>query len=266
MQSRHFGVAWTVHQTLPVYIGTLVPKAKENSRDLRSAVSLETFALSKILPCRFCRDSYAEFLGQVDFQGRIVDAPILTQAEHKRFWFDIHNLVNAKLEKPIQKQVEPGYSRKTAKTTNDFAVSLLDWLFIVSMNQPDISDRVSLGFLARIMTQIQMTPALTIAQIERLIERGPTDVAKTRAWLIVYVYSILQILRVSQDIILTGLQNQLSEALFSSVKCFQSGEHLFTCLYDVYIHFDSNRTKRADLFQHYESLRAGRCVGNQCSK
>lgn len=264
MQSRHFGVAWTVHQTLPVYIGTMLPRTQQNTAALRSAISLETFALSKILPCRFCRDSYAEFLEQLDFQERIVTARLLTMAEHKRFFYDIHNLVNAKLDKPIQKRIEPGYSDKTASSTREFSLDLLDWLFIVAMNQPAITDRSSLNFLDRIMTQIQLTSNLEIEQVNRLIERGPTDLAKTRAWLIVYIHSILQILSLLSDTTLASLYNLLHNALFTSVNCFKSSDHLFACLYDVYIHF--GHTSRARLYAHYDSLKAGRCVGNQCSK
>ena len=79
MQSARFGVAWTVHQTLPRLL-----KEIETDGGVREAAALAALALARVLPCRFCRDSYAEFMRAARVHERRREAPRIVAREAQR--------------------------------------------------------------------------------------------------------------------------------------------------------------------------------------
>lgn len=84
---------------------SIVSRGKRHKRNtpLVSATVAHTIStwlhtLATILPCYFCRDSYAEFLKMMqNTHGPVVD--VITRGQLSKWMYDMHELVNDKLDK-----------------------------------------------------------------------------------------------------------------------------------------------------------------------
>lgn len=135
MQSARFGVAWTVHQTVPRYIA-----AKTRDDAARESAAVVAYALADVMPCKYCRRSYRDFARRAGLRERLQTPETLTRDEHERYWFDVHNLVNAKLGKNVVplSRMPVSYERVVSKTPHQFVDALLDWLHMLSLNYRDL--------------------------------------------------------------------------------------------------------------------------------
>lgn len=146
MQSARFGVAWIVHQTVPrllVLDGGGSGGDREKDIDRESAL-IVAYALGSVMPCRYCRDSYRQF-SRAAHIDRLVggtnkgDQKTLRRTDHERYWTTVHNMVNAKLKKPVIDQADPlavkrAYETSVASTPCRFVDALLEWLQMIALN------------------------------------------------------------------------------------------------------------------------------------
>ena len=89
--------------------------------------------LQFIFPCKYCRMSYSRF---------IKDNPTKTGENRQKWLFDIHNLVNNKLDKPLGtfKDIRKRYQENLSVSGDSyFAEDLWYFLFCVVENYPTIS-------------------------------------------------------------------------------------------------------------------------------
>lgn len=167
MQSRRFGVAWLVHQTLPRFAGE--PPLSASARE---AAALAAFALSEVLPCKFCRRSYRDFCRMAHLKRRLQDASALSVASHERYYFDVHNLVNAKLGKPVLAHMQPTFERHGTVPLHDvdrFRCALTDWMMMVVTNYQPLPSTAS---CARALRAVRQAAACSDGRFWRLARRN----------------------------------------------------------------------------------------------
>jgi hypothetical protein len=159
MQSARFGVAWIVHQTVPRLLSESASQAVPRllSESASQAVprnqvthddaSIESAlivaqALGSVMPCRYCRESYREFSRAAHLYEQL-EMPSasngLQRTDHERYWASVHNMVNAKLHKPVinlndSAVLRRAYETSVAATPCAFVDALLEWLQLLSLN------------------------------------------------------------------------------------------------------------------------------------
>jgi hypothetical protein len=147
MQSARFGVAWIVHQTVPRLLPESASQAVPRNQVTHDDASIESAlivaqALGSVMPCRYCRESYREFsrAAQLYEQLEMPSASNgLRRTDHERYWASVHNMVNAKLHKPVidlsdSAALKRAYETSVAATPCAFVDALLEWLQLLSLN------------------------------------------------------------------------------------------------------------------------------------
>jgi len=133
MQTSKWGNrCWVFLHGLPACFDEMIEPEKEKKL-------IEFLVLLRdILPCKYCRASYKTFLEELHPQT-FLEHPPLGYKEHSRlalarWFFDIHNKVNEKLEKPISKS----FLKTCCTTSQDFRkewiLSFWDMLFVIIWN------------------------------------------------------------------------------------------------------------------------------------
>lgn len=127
MNTALFGAPiWRVLHTIP-WLLPCEPLTRKQRRNLDEFLA----ALADTLPCIHCRNSYRVFL--CAYPPYCSTAHRVTLAQ----WvFRLHNLVNLKLEKPLQSNLLTGCSA-AACSIEEYFWALYDMLFIMGLNYPE---------------------------------------------------------------------------------------------------------------------------------
>ena len=314
MQSKRFGVAWVVHQTLPQYARAMLGNAENNSDErfdrARQAFAVSEAALAHIMPCRFCRSSYAGFRLICDAQhcfvktyegNRSNEDSVADGAE--AYFFNLHNLVNAKLDKALLSPAArhtPAFTR--AKDAHNFRCALVEWFAMLAMNYEKIEPRTTAarralrqfvacvaqdggqwqgGLLWRAAFEQQSDLAPLVDRwIERTLrenggaeEIGCRD-ARARAWLVLYIDALCTLL---ESATAPTRARQCGSALRKRVgllantdefDAFASSGALLQAVFDVKKHCVMANEQCESLngfLRRIESYRAQKCAKGTCT-
>lgn len=315
MQSKRFGVAWVVHQTLPLYArrslqpdnttgrrqSSTVYAEKRKQRDsVMQALAITEAALAHIMPCRFCRASYAGFRQICDapacFGPRLANSATADAGVDtlEKYYFTAHNLVNAKLKKPVlppQQRVSGAYAR--ANDAHTFRCALVEWLAMIAMNYRSIEPQTAAEKKAtqRMVTAVAkarkekpgslwraalQTPSNT--DITPLVQRwiakahSASDAAvvdrnaSARAWIALYIDALCSVLetkdapeRVQQCA--AALRKYLTPAAFMSSDALLTATH---AVKERCVMANEQCEALSDFFKRIGTYRASLCAKGTC--
>lgn len=139
MNSRKFGqLAWPLLHSLPKIVSC---GEKEWSESLRESFSFVVFGNAMILPCKYCRESFRVFVRAIDLRKWIQGPRLLqpvTQSVASNYLFTLHNMVNQKLNKPWQFDLQPCLSVQLLHNEQKLMQTLFEWLYILFLNYPNL--------------------------------------------------------------------------------------------------------------------------------
>jgi hypothetical protein len=138
------------------------------------------------------------------------------------------------------------------------------------LNQKPIADIENLQKCLQSVRRIDvlLPHSTAVENFETVIEEFQDAVLKNRAWLIVYILSILRILlrceKEEQLVIFAKLGLQYLSV--HSASTWQTPESIFSALYRLRSATFAQKsiTSESQLYKKFDSFRAGRCVGNSC--
>jgi len=294
MQSKRFGVAWTVHQTFPFYVAKHLQRGDMATRE---ALLLSLHALAQVLPCKLCRRSYRNFVRDVQLDRRLQHT-LGDSVQFARVLFDLHNLVNQKLQKP---QATSFSDYVVAAGADQFRCALLDWLCTIATNYSKFDAQIAAHptlrsaihraqlllqqrepsvWLRKSMLQRQSLLAFVDAMAFDLwpgraaatADRALLDAWRKIWWHMVYFDALLRLLHSSgqhrlvhcgtalRNATVTGGDNETCSALF------ESSDAMFCALYNVRRRcaWPESCDSLQALKERFESYRAGGCKGQTC--
>lgn len=276
MQSKRFSVAWLVHQSLP-HLADL------DSAKTRQALAILEAALAHVMPCRFCRNSYAGFRQICGAPACFMKRGKQTSDHFDNYYFTAHNLVNAKLDKPIALPTEFEKVYKRSKSTHAFRCALVEWLAILAMHYQTIEpksseEKKSIGrFVVRLAHQLQEGKLWQNARddqdMSKIIHSIITNhfqnkAAISRAWHIAYIFALCHALHSAK---LTTKCAQSICAFFDlnngKGKAFFSASEMFEAVYNVRkscLSVGEECESLTEFWTRIESYRAGFCADGRC--
>ena len=288
MQSKRFGVAWIVHQTLPLYANESL---KRGDMAAREALLLSMHALAQVLPCKFCRRSYRQFVGDVQLDRRLQHM-LGDTLQFFGVLFDLHNLVNAKLDKPRASSLA---DYLVAESVDQFRCALLDWLCMLATNYSKFAveqNHVLREMLARAVVAVrERTPSEWLRQAmlrnvslldyvdqmaeqrQRTLDPSLADAWRKVWWHVVYFDALLRLMQSSGEPLLVQCGRALRNEMFGNddeqqrgLDGFGSAESMFRALYNVrrQCAWPDGCESYAALKRRFESYRAGACKGQTC--
>lgn len=138
MNSSKFGpLAWHIAHTLPKLLYEV--DTTEWSESTIEAFVLFMSSKAMILPCVYCRESYRIFIRVLDlrkwFQGPRRLQPV-SGATANQYLFTLHNLVNQKLDKPWQFDMQTAIATQLLVDERALMTTLFEWLYILFGNYP----------------------------------------------------------------------------------------------------------------------------------
>ena len=148
--------------------------------------------LYDVLPCIYCRRSYRYFY---------YEYPIWGELDHRITWahwmFTLHNLVNNKLDKPVERDFRIAIDHCALNET-EFADAMWDFMFIIALNFPEnpkeMADKVdSYRLFFNLMPEMLPNTALQ-QQLRECVERNPpkSRVFQSRRSLAEWIYTMRQ--------------------------------------------------------------------------
>lgn len=267
MQSARFGVAWLVHQTLPRLCGG----------EEKEALALSAAALAYVMPCRYCRESYSTFRRCARAEIVLQDEQRKPQSEAEEYYFLVHNLVNAKLDKPIVTQKCKDY--KICASAKEWCEALLEWLMIVAMNYEHAElcfVASSASFFVRLQQSLLNTKWLEIAQQKKkdiadvvnewIAEKAggaEEDRLRRFAWHVLYVDSVLRI--ADRNEATAKCSELFREEIFGDRNALFSKERFVGAILRIRKRLLGNKQESNTAFlKRISSYRANQCSAGAC--
>lgn len=131
MNSSRFGpIAWSLLQSLPC---ALPAHVLASDRAARESLLVVLSSLAFVLPCRYCRLSYRQFIVRVNLREWLQTPDVLSNEQVAQWLFLVHNEVNRKLNKPVYLQRADVYDKCVLRDERKCIDTLCTWLYIVWM-------------------------------------------------------------------------------------------------------------------------------------
>lgn len=283
MQSKRFGIGWLVHQSVPTL---LMPKKSKKQFDKENATAFACL-LANVLPCKYCRRSYKLYMKQ-DHVYQVLQYNVhLTRSNHVIYWFNVHNRVNKKLDKPIipKSDLQKVYKQNIVKTTTKFIEKLAEWLCFISMNfdvQVTVNESQEMELVKRLKQLCKLTKCTkskstnVIKHNVDLMDAFTGIFRKTKPSFLIfekwekvasfylYIAYAGRILKNSNSP--TGIlcANRLNENVFNNPKAFCNRENIFESIFTAFKGTIPNCPRKKNVRERLESYRAGKCAAGTC--
>lgn len=128
MNTSKFGpVAWSVLQSLPCTLES----STFADRTARESLLIVLSSLAVVLPCRYCRLSYRQFMVRVNLQDWLQTPARVSSDQVAQWLFLVHNEVNRKLNKTVYSRRDDVYDKCVLHDERQFMAALVEWFYIL---------------------------------------------------------------------------------------------------------------------------------------